>query len=592
MNDHTTPFGLQMIDPVHSLAFSIQANRGVYAILLGSGISRAAGIPTGWEITLDLVRKLAALHGEDCEQEPEQWYVDKFRKRPDYSDLLDTLAKTPAERQQLLRAYWEPNGTEREEGLKQPTAAHRAIAALVAQGFVKVIVTTNFDHLMENAIREAGVVPTVLSSPDQVQGALPLIHTQYCVLKIHGDYLDTRIRNTPAELSAYPVEFDRLLDRILDEFGLIVCGWSADWDPALRSAVTRAPSRRFTTYWAVRGDPTNEARRLIEHRDAQMVTIKDADTFFQAIQRHVEALEEFSRPHPLSIEASVASLKRYLSEPRYRIQLADLIDETVNRTIQVTSGPGFEVLGGPAPTGESATARARGYEAACATLLAMAPTGGFWAEIEHIPVWQRALARLSGAPRDNGNVFWLDLQRYPSTLLLYALGLGAAEASRLYILGRLFETTIHREAHQNLSAIQVLPPFCLFQEGGKIAQILDGMDNHYAPLNDWLYEVMRQPTVRLIPNDDQYKYVFDKLEILMALGYAHKTKRTRYWAPLGAFGYRSQNRERILREMEESIVREKDRSPYVQSSIFGDTAKECDEALAMFQDFVAKVGWD
>ena len=53
-----------MNDPVHSLAFTIQANRGVYAVLLGSGISRAAGISTGWEITLDLVRKLAEL----CEE--------------------------------------------------------------------------------------------------------------------------------------------------------------------------------------------------------------------------------------------------------------------------------------------------------------------------------------------------------------------------------------------------------------------------------------------------------------------------------------------------------------------------------------------
>jgi hypothetical protein len=43
-----------MIDPIHSLAFSIQANRGVYAVLFGSGISRSAKIPTGWEITLDL----------------------------------------------------------------------------------------------------------------------------------------------------------------------------------------------------------------------------------------------------------------------------------------------------------------------------------------------------------------------------------------------------------------------------------------------------------------------------------------------------------------------------------------------------------
>ena len=35
------------IDPVHSLAFSIQANHGVHAVLLGSGVSRAAKIPTG-----------------------------------------------------------------------------------------------------------------------------------------------------------------------------------------------------------------------------------------------------------------------------------------------------------------------------------------------------------------------------------------------------------------------------------------------------------------------------------------------------------------------------------------------------------------
>ena len=59
-----------MIDPILSLAFSIQSNRGVYALLLGSGVSRAAEIPTGWEITLDLVRKLARSCGEECEPAP------------------------------------------------------------------------------------------------------------------------------------------------------------------------------------------------------------------------------------------------------------------------------------------------------------------------------------------------------------------------------------------------------------------------------------------------------------------------------------------------------------------------------------------
>ena len=216
-----------MINPTESLAFSMQANPGVYAVLVGSGVSRAAKIPTGWEITLDLVRKLAALRKENCDPDPERWYLNTFNKEANYLDLLDALCGTPAERQQLLRDYFEPSADDRDEGTKQPTAAHKAIAALAAMGFIRVILTTNFDRLIETALEGAGLKPAVLITPDQLHGALPLIHTRCCVIKLHGDYLDTRIRNTQAELDSYPAEFNRLLDRILDEFGLVVCGWSA-----------------------------------------------------------------------------------------------------------------------------------------------------------------------------------------------------------------------------------------------------------------------------------------------------------------------------------------------------------------------------
>ncbi len=218
-----------MISPTESLAFSMHASPGVYAVLAGSGVSRAAKIPTGWEITLDLVRKLAALRKETCDPDPERWYWSAFSKEADYSDLLDALCGTAAERQQLLRGYFELSADDREEGTKQPTATHRAIAALAAKGFIRVILTTNFDRLIETALDDAGVAPAVLTTPDQLQGALPLIHTRCCVVKLHGDYLDTRIRNTQAELDSYPAEFSRLLDRVFDEFGLVVCGWSAAW---------------------------------------------------------------------------------------------------------------------------------------------------------------------------------------------------------------------------------------------------------------------------------------------------------------------------------------------------------------------------
>ena len=52
---------------------------------------------------------------------------------------------------------------------------------------------------MERALSAAGIEATVLSTADQIQGAPPLNHIQHLVFKVHGDYLDTRIRNTEAE---------------------------------------------------------------------------------------------------------------------------------------------------------------------------------------------------------------------------------------------------------------------------------------------------------------------------------------------------------------------------------------------------------
>ena len=51
------------IDPLTGLAFALQSQPGVYAVLLGSGVSRTAQIPTGWGITTELIHRLAAAEG-------------------------------------------------------------------------------------------------------------------------------------------------------------------------------------------------------------------------------------------------------------------------------------------------------------------------------------------------------------------------------------------------------------------------------------------------------------------------------------------------------------------------------------------------
>ena len=161
-------------------------------------------MPTGWEVVLDLIERVAGTSGESTNGDPAGWYREKYGEEPDYSALLEALARQPAERQQILRGYFEPTEQEREDGLKVPTPAHHAIAGLVRDGYIRVIVTTNFDRLLEQALQGAGVSPAVIGSADAALGALPLAHSPCTLVKLHGDYRDTRILNTPAELSAYP----------------------------------------------------------------------------------------------------------------------------------------------------------------------------------------------------------------------------------------------------------------------------------------------------------------------------------------------------------------------------------------------------
>lgn len=156
-----------------SLASTLHAS-ATTAALLGSGISRAAGLKTGWEVALDLVRRYAKAMGVQPElEDPEAWWRQTQAASVAYDSLLPALALTDASRRDLLRPYFE---TDDAGGPFEPTGAHRALAQLASQGRLRVIVTTNFDHLMENALREVGVVPQVLTAPSDVAGMTPLQH--------------------------------------------------------------------------------------------------------------------------------------------------------------------------------------------------------------------------------------------------------------------------------------------------------------------------------------------------------------------------------------------------------------------------------
>lgn len=578
--------------PELSLAFAVQASPGVYALLLGSGVSRAARIPTGWEIVLDLVRKLASAQGADCEPDPAAWYQSQYGVQPGYSQLLDALAKTPSERQQILRSYFEPSEDERREGAKSPTKAHRAIANLVASGHIRAVLTTNFDRLLERALEDVGVAPTVISTTDQIDGAVPLAHIRCCVVKLHGDYLDTRIRNTPEELAAYDARLNRFLDQVLDEFGLIACGWSADWDEALRNAIERAPSRRYSTFFAARGALGERAAALLVRRAGQQVPIADADSFFESLEQKVQAIEQFSQPHPMSVKAAVAACKRYLAEPESsRIRLADLIaDETQRICKDLVSGRlanTSEVV-----TTESVTARVHQYEGLCERLAAIAFHVGRWGDVKAMEQLATAQRRLYATKATQGSTLWLAYQGYPVTLVTYSALLGASFEERCDVIRPLFVSELDAASRQPVLAVDVAPPFCLLSDDPqRWGRLLEGKDRRHAPLNEWLCDCFWNQFGEEFVSKSDFELQFDWVEVVLAMA-NHKLCPPVFNAefhPPGCYGYRTANRERVIQRITRNLESSAAKSPYVVARLFGATVDEVQQAVAAFDSWSAKL---
>lgn len=433
-----------MLAPTTRIAFSMVENPGVYALLLGSGLSRAASIPTGWDITLDLIRRLAAAEGVEGRRDWREWHIDRFGTEPSYSVLLDTLSVTPAERRSILHHYIEPTTEDLDHGRRTPTKAHKAIARLVKAGFVRVVVTTNFDRLLEQALSAMGVEPIVVRSVDDLRGASPLAHSRCFILKVHGDYLDNRILNTEEELAGYPAEFDRLLDRIVDEYGLIVSGWSGDWDPALRAAIKRAHSRRYPMWWATRGEPSTAAKELIAARSGALVTVEDADSFFHDLADAVTTLESARRPDPDTMELLVATTKRNLASPERRIELADGFATEVDRLLGRISGPEFPVQV-PPPTNEAVLDRWRAMEGLAEPLARMLALAGRWGDGSDLKIAQDAVQTIAAARADSGSTALIALASYPAYLCTLTYSLGLSKAERWSHLRTWLETEITSE---------------------------------------------------------------------------------------------------------------------------------------------------
>ncbi|PDS34686.1 hypothetical protein CO665_29470 [Rhizobium anhuiense] len=588
-------------DPLTQLSFSVYGNKGVYALLVGSGLSRSASIPTGWEITIDLVRRVATAQGVPEQTDWAAWYRTQFRREPNYSELVEQLGMSPDERRSILHAYIEPDEADQEEGRKLPTKAHQAIARLVKDGYIKVIITTNFDRLVENALREAGVEPTVVASVDALLGAEPLVHSSAYLLKLHGDYKDARILNTEAELTGYPAQYDALLDRIVDEYGLIVCGWSGEWDHALRAALLRAPSRRYPMFWAVRGTIGTGATELIHQRRAQTIEISDADAFFEGMEQRVQTLARTHRQHPLGIELLVNTVKRYLGKPEFQIPLDDLMASEFRTMLERIDAEGLT------PDGtwsvEEFKSRVALYESFSEPLVRVAAIIGRWGgQTEHRVILEIVKTLSAQADRELGGlVAWLNIRSYPAVLIAASYGLGLVRGRRWKDLYEFLGAEFQRP---NESSPQRIVDFLFLAawagSDNDYWRNLEGLDGRKTAFSDHLHELLGIWSAPMSGTLPDFDLLFETWEILGGLVHLGQTDENLLiealsqpaphnwmWFPAGRSVWHTSTRERIFKEIQEK----KTKAELLQAGFAKGSEEFLDKLITNYARMASRMRW-
>jgi len=541
------------LEPDLKLAMTLRESPGVYALLIGSGVSRAAGIPTGWEIVLDLICEIAAASKEKPVPDPATWYQSQYGESPDYSRIIDKLATTQTERMNLLRAYFEPTPEEKQEGIKTPTNAHKAISKLVKNGHIRLILTTNFDRLIEQALEEEGITPDVISSDDDLKGALPYVHSKCTVVKLNGDYRDTRIKNTAEELSTYSQSYNSLLDRILDEFGLIVCGWSGEWDTALVQSILRCPNRRFSLFWLTRREPTEEAKRLIDARHGEVITIKSADQFFSELNEKLASLRELDRS-VLSTAVAVSAVKRYIVEPQQRIRLSDLFHDELDRVCQELASDRFGTRP-DALTREDFQGRIRTYDSLLDQLIAMSAALSHYDTGENSRLLTRCLERLMQFPRQDGLHKLIYLQGYPALLVSYAAGISALAARRFNNLAAVLREPTYRDhvLNKRIPVAFMINTWAVFVEESYTWIPRENAGSESTAVSNYLFDLLRPKLREYAPGNEEYEETFDIFEYLLALNYL-ELGISETEAPIGRHGWKYGGLRVRFRSLDDSPI--------------------------------------
>jgi hypothetical protein len=263
---------------------------------------------------------------------------------------------------------------------------------------------------------------------------------------------------------------------------------------------------------------------------------KDSDVLVQVPAAAVPAGEPSDR------QSLIERSKDYLSDPRYRIRLDDLVASEIRAASYSIREDEFP-LQTATITPEEVAERLRKYEIALSRLNAITILLARWGTLEHQPLIERIIARLTdGTEPRSGKTAWLGLRWYPIMLLIYSGGIAALSARNYLSLSTLLTTRLGGSATGEVSeeAVTSTVEGILEVDRLELFKRLPGYDKYYTPRSEYLFKSLQPEIEDLLFLGNSYEELFDRFEIFYALTCAdlREPKSGYVWGPPGRFAWK------------------------------------------------------
>lgn len=283
---------------------------------LGAGASVGAGLPTAGTLTWEFKRAIYC----NAQRLPPSRFPDLYE--PAFQRLVQSFFDSKSGLPQLgedeeYSAYFEaylPDERDRRRFLEarlqgcKPSYGHLCFAALMSLGRIRLAWTTNFDQLIEKAcsypmISELRARSLAVAGLDQSDKASDLIRDEAwpLLVKLHGDFLYRKLKNTGQELQSQDCTLRHHLSEECGRRGLAVVGYSGR-DASVMSILAEALRAKAPfphgLFWFIR--PGEEPIPLVQSLIVQ-ARETGAQAAFVEVNTFDELMADLFLPHQDSL---------------------------------------------------------------------------------------------------------------------------------------------------------------------------------------------------------------------------------------------------------------------------------------------------